>query len=291
MTIDTSCRVRVVDFQSTWLQDRAREMRLDVSPVSNGLSMVSLQPRRIHRKVWEFAAIAQVYREYRDEYNWRCRQTNLPPSLFRSLGFGCGLEPLPAWLAAHGSHVSASDAPDDKANWTGTGQRSTRLADLPWKGICTPEQCSRIQFQQVDMDEIPSVLLSGDFDFTWSCGSFEHIGGIEAGLEFFCQQMKALKLGGIAAHTTEFNPFATSDNETLDTPDLCLFRESDLRRLETMLAAQGDRLWRLDLDPGTMDADSIVDVPPYTGDVHLSIKVGNWTTTSVLLVAERGGVG
>lgn len=275
--IETSRRIRAVDFQSAWLQDRAREMCLDVSPVSNGLGMVSLLPGRMHRKVWEFAVIAQVFYE-----RFIDRTTD-------SLGFGVGLEPLPAWLAAHGAHVCATDAPDDTANWTGTGQRSTRLADLPWSGICSPEQALNIQFQQVDMNHIPAYLLSSDFDFTWSCGSFEHIGGVESGLEFFCQQMRALKPGGIAAHTTEFNPFSTVNDPTLDTPDLCLFRESDLRHLGRRLKAQGDRLWKLDLDPGMTNADSIVDVPPHTGDVHLSIKVGGWTTTSVLLVAERGG--
>lgn len=270
--ITTSCRVRAVDFENQWLQDRAREMCLDVLPVSNGIGLVST--KRMHRKVWEFATIAQVYYDQFKGKSAKC------------LGFGCGKEPLPAWLASYTSSVVATDGPDDTANWTKTNQRSVNVIDLPWQGICQPEDIDRVEFRQVDMNAIPDDLLQGQFNFTWSCGSFEHIGGIDASLAFFCRQMQTLKPGGIAAHTTEFNPI--DSDETLNEPNLCLFRERDLRRLESMLAAQGDHLWSLDLCPGETELDTIVDVPPYTSDIHLSIKIGNWTTTSVLLVAERG---
>jgi len=271
--ITTSCRVRAVDFDQQWLRDRAQEMCLDVSPVSNGLGVVST--KRMHRKVWEFAAIAQVYHEKFAGFSTK------------SLGFGCGLEPLPAWLANQHSRVIATDAPHDNAGWSDSNQRSSGLNDLPWMGICRSDYfADNVNFHQVDMNNIPDDLLRGQFDFTWSCGSFEHIGGIDASLSFFCQQMKALKPGGIAAHTTEFNPRDT--DRTLNEPNLCLFRARDLRRLDEMLHAQGDRLWTLDLEPGETETDKVIDYPPYKGDVHLSIDVGGWTTTSVLLVAERG---
>lgn len=269
-TVNTSRRIRAVDFDQSWLRDRAQEMHMDGG----------FFPYRMHRKVWEFAAIAQVYL---DRFGKRDSDSSVS-----CLGFGCGKEPLPAWVASCGAFVLATDAPDDKANWSETNQRSCGLADLPYQDICSQdEMLHRVSFRSMDMNALPDGLLRGEFDFTWSCGSFEHIGGIEASLSFFCQQIKALRLGGIAAHTTEFNPFDT--DATLDESNLCLFRERDLLRLESMLAAQGDRLWPLDLGPGKMEADEITDVPPYTNDVHLSIKVGHWTTTSVLLVAERGG--
>lgn len=260
--INTSRRIRAVDFDQKWMHDRARELCC---------------PERIHRKIWEFAAICQV---------WVGRFGHLRRPV-KCLGFGCGKEPIPAWLANRHSKVIVTDAPYDNANWTDTNQRAVNLNELPWLGICRSDLfADNIDFRQVDMNHIPDDLLQGQFDFTWSCGSFEHIGGIDASIAFFCQQMQTLKPGGIAAHTTEFNPI--DSDETLDESNLCLFRERDLRRLELALTAQGDRLWPLDLVSGTTEADEIVDVSPYENDVHLSIKVGDWTTTSVLLVAEKG---
>lgn len=255
-----SPRVRAADFASDWLPARAAEIR---------------ETPRLHRKVWEFAVIEQVYHE-------------TIGSGGSALGFGCGREPIPAWLAGRGCRVLATDlAAEEAGDWVPSGQHSGGLADLPFEGICERGRLEElVRYESLDMRRIPDRLLRGAFDFTWSCGSFEHIGGIEAGLQFFLRQMNCLKPGGIAAHTTEFN-FA-SNAKTIEAHNLVLFRRRDLEDLARRLAAQGDALWPLDLEPGTEPADAYVDPYPYEGEVHLSLAINQHVSTSVLLVARRG---
>lgn len=294
--ISTSRRVRMVDFYSDWLKGRAREMHL-AKTIGNPYRSADGQSDTCdcedctttipaHRKIWEYCAIAQVFME-------RVAPRGLNAA---ALGFGCGNEPLPAWMTDHNVHsmpyeVIATDGPLDPA-WTSTGQHASNRAD------------DGSAFHTVDMRYLSSDLLGGCFDFTWSCSSMEHIGGIEAGITFFCEQMKALRRGGVAAHTTEFNPDSVlswkpgdlqiiQGSLTLDAANLCLFRASDLLELERRLALQGDKLWALDLAPGTLPEDLYIDSEPYDPSAisHLNISIcgGQWQTTSVLLVAERGG--
>lgn len=262
-----SRRVLARDFSTQWCRERCSEL--------------NQSPAVMHRKIWEFAAICQVFNE---------NFANLSEKLTKSLGFGCGKEPIPAWLAAQGSRVLATDAPHDNANWTSSGQRAAMIDDIPWRGICKQEDCAKnLWFSFVDMNLIPEELLEGKFDFTWSCGSFEHIGGIDASLNFFCRQMKALKPGGIAAHTTEYN-FGSND-ATINAQDLVLFRSQDLERLSEMLSAQGDKLYALDLSGGDLPEDRIVDEPPYISPVHLALRINQvHVSTSIILIAERGGI-
>jgi len=258
--LQRSSRVRAKDFSSDWLPSRLKEINEGV---------------RMHRKLWEFAVIQQVYLE-------------TIGSGGSAIGFGCGREPIPAWLANRACRVLATDlAVEDAKDWTPSGQHSSAFADLPFEGICDEARLRElVNFAPVNMNEIPDHLLRGEFDFTWSCGSFEHIGGIEAGLQFFLQQMRCLKPGGVAAHTTEFN-FA-NDANTINALNLVLFRRRDLELLGQMLANQGDTMWPLDLTPGQLPADLHVDPYPYSGEYHLSLIINDHVSTSVLLVARRG---
>jgi len=258
--LSRSSRVRAVDFESDWMKARVPEL---------GESM------RLHRKLWEFAIIAEVYAE-------TVGRGGL------ALGFGCGREPLPAWLANRGCRVVASDQGEDTAtDWTASNQHSRGLADLPFQGICEERKFrGLVTYTPMDMNRIPDQYRSGLFDFTWSAGSFEHIGGIEAGIRFFLKQMECLKPGGMAVHTTEFN-FA-SDETTIESHNLVLFRRRDLHDLERRVIAQGDTFWSLDLEPGNTDADRYVDPWPYKSETHLSLAIADHVSTSVLLVARRG---
>lgn len=206
--ITRSQRVRAEDFDTDWFKERARELGQEVG--------------RYHRKIWEFAVIAQVFKDHVLKPavdNWH--HTAATPSL-RALGFGCGKEPIPKWLAQSMVSVIATDAPDDNPAWTETDQRTHSLEDL---GLDNDNQL--VSFREVDMNSIPDDLLQGEFDFTWSCGSFEHIGGIDKSLEFFRNQMRCLKPGGIACHTTELN-VDLSAMTTLESDNLVLFRAWDL---------------------------------------------------------------
>lgn len=251
--ITRSQRVRAADFDAEWFKSRAIELGQEVG--------------RYHRKIWEYAVIAQVYRER----IWQLRE--YPP---RVLGFGCGTEPLPNWFFDHGAVVTATDGPIKPA-WTDTNQHASRLGN----------------YHEVDMNSIPDDLLDGSFDFTWSCGSFEHIGGIDQSIEFFRNQMRCLKPGGIACHTTEFNFHSSrgfgGNDPTIDSSDLVLFRRRDLATLAGRLWAQGDVLWLPDFEPGTSAADHYIDIEPYDrGSFHLSLRIGGHVTTSIVLIATRG---
>jgi cyclopropane fatty-acyl-phospholipid synthase-like methyltransferase len=209
------------------------------------------------------------------------QNSKLEPRL-RALGFGCGKEPIPKWLADRRVSVIATDAPGINPAWDHTNQRAHSLEDL---GI--EDDNGFVEFREVDMNSIPDDLLQGEFNFTWSCGSFEHIGGISKSLEFFCKQMRCLRPGGIACHTTELNT-DLSARETIDSDNLVLFRSFDIATLAGMLWQQGDRLWYPDFRQGDTEIDLFVDSPPYTAPYHLNISVGRFTSTSIVLIATRG---
>lgn len=258
--ITCSTRVRAADFSSEWLPERIREINHQV---------------RLHRKLWEFGVIQQVYAE-------------TIGSGGAAIGFGCGREPIPAWLANRGCRVLATDqAVEDAGDWTPSGQHSGASTDLSHVGICDEQRLRElVRFEAADMRNISEPLRRGEFDFSWSAGSFEHVGGIQAGLDFFLQQMQCLRPGGIAAHTTEYN-FA-SNEATVEANNLVLFRRRDLERLAHLLAAQGDELWPFDLEPGDQPADQYIDPYPYKGEYHLNLAINGHVSTSILLVAQRG---
>lgn len=254
----TSRRVLAHDFKERWYLDRCAELHQS--------------PEIMHRKAWEFVAIAQVFEDhFAKKSNVKC------------LGFGVGLEPLASYFASKGAAVLATDRPE-MGPWN--GQYARFKGDIYHADIVDEVTFrENVSFLPVDMANIPDKLLQSEFDFAWSCGSFEHIGGLEASLAFFCHQMRALKPGGIAAHTTEYN--FGSDDVTINAPDLVLFRKQDLLRLDEMLSLQGDRLFDLDLRGGEMPEDTIIDNPPYTNPVHLNLRInGAHASTSIILIAQ-----
>lgn len=250
-------RVIAADFEQPWFQSRVRELR---------------SAFKLHRKLWEHASIAQAFHD-------RIYSGG------KVLGFGVGKEPLPAWFAARGAHVVATDRPDPGV-WL-TQQHARGLDELRREGICDDETFrERVTYAPADMRNLPDELCRGEFDMTWSSSCFEHLGSINAGLDFFCAQMRCLKQGGIAVHTTEYN--IASNSHTLEHPELVVFRRVDFERLEARLRAQGDCLWPITLTGGDSPADQYVDREPFQTEPHLNIHLGGHTFTSVLLIAMRG---
>ena len=186
-------------------------------------------------------------------------------------------------MVAKRTEVVATDRPD-KGVWLDR-QHSAGFDELRREGICEEDVFQRrASYQPVDMRNISSDL--SDFDFTWSASCFEHLAGVQAGLGFFLKQMQCLRPGGIAVHTTEY---VWNDNErTLDTPNLCFFRQRDLLELTQRMAKQGDRLWGIDLTPGMSALDKHIDQPPYGPEPHLNLQMGPFKFTSVLLIGMRG---
>lgn len=240
------------------------------------VSLIKLTPS-FHRKQWEFGYILHHLLE---------RGVITPEA--RGLGFGVGMELLPAAFARMGSHIVASDAPPEiskEALWAATDQHSLSIDDLPNPGICDSDEFRRlVSYRPVDMNAIDDDLT--DFDFCWSACCFEHLGSIRHGLDFVKNSVEqCLAPGGIAVHTTELN--LSSNHDTVESPHLSLFRRSDLQGLIDDLRADGHTVSDLIVAPDSHYLDQYVDVPPYSGDLHLKLELAGFVTTSVGLVIQK----
>ncbi|TAN25331.1 MAG: SAM-dependent methyltransferase [Actinomycetota bacterium] len=204
----------------------------------------------------------------------------------KGLGFGVGKEPLVSLFASLGCTIVATDQSFDSAQsagWSQSNQFAGELKALNEKGLCDPALFEElVTFRTVDMRAIPQDL-SG-FDFTWSSCAFEHLGSISEGLKFVLDQMKCLRVGGIAVHTTEFN--VSSNSDTITTGPTVLFRRRDIEDLARHLRHQGN-LINLDFTLGATEADLHVDSPPWSG-THLRLKHDGYTITSFGLVIQKG---
>ena len=233
------------------------------------------KPLVMHRKMWEWLFISAVLAE----------RGMLRPGR-RGLGFGVGREPLVALFAAQGAEVLATDLGPEAAataGWTATGQEyAGGILRLNDHGLCEPGAFHRrVTFRPVDMNDIPEDL--GDFDFAWSSCAFEHLGSIGAGADFVVEQMRCLRPGGVAVHTTELN--VSSNDRTVEEGGTVLYRRKDIEALADRLRREGHEV-DLDLREGAAPADRHVDLPPFS-DTHLRTALGGFTTTSFALVASK----
>ena len=232
------------------------------------------------RKYWEFCYVLQAVSE-----KGALKEGNT------GLGFGVGLEPLSAAFVNKGCRITATDLALDEAiekGWAGADsmtQHSQQLEDMNKAGICDPETFRKnCSFRVVDMNHIPNDLQ--DFDFTWSSCCLEHLGSIEAGLQFVKNSLKCLKSGGIAVHTTEFN--LSSAVETVDNHDTVLFRKLDILRLISDLETEGHTVSPVTFNSGIQPEDCYVDVPPYfKHDFHLKLLLGKYVTTSIGIIIQK----
>jgi len=252
------------------------ERQFCTSVYSDWCQRISM-PIILHRKVWEYYYICQALHE----------RDMLRPGR-RGLGFAVGQEPLPSVFAAMGCEIVASDLPlmDERAAaWANTNQHASTLEALNKLGLCEAEQFSRVvSFVNVDMNHIPDDLTG--FDFTWSSCSFEHCGSLEAGMRFIDQQMKCLKPGGVAVHTTEYN--VSSNEDTVTTGETVIYRRRDLEEMARRLTADGHHLEPFDFDQGCGPADRHVDESPYTGAIHLKLRLYGYVATSIGLIIRKG---
>ena len=242
-----------------------------------------------HRKVWEDCFVLQAL--------WEAGM--LAPGR-RGLGFAVGAEPLPAVMAAAGVEVLATDlsARDPRARaWIRAEQHGgdrERLfrPDLVARG----DFDARVAHRAVDMRAIPADL-DGRFDFLWSVCSFEHLGSIEAGLDFVRRAMRCLRPGGVAVHTTEFN--LDDAGPGLERGPTVLFRRRHLEALFERLAREGHAPLPMDWTAGEDALDRFVDLPPYPPAAgwplaplhdtpHLKLSVQGCVATSAGLILRAG---
>lgn len=227
-----------------------------------------------HRKYWEYYFVAKGL-----------KAAGLMREGAKGICFGAGRENLISYFARNGCLVTATDLePDEKtkAHWMNTNQHADSLADLLFPEICSSEQFfSHVNFQYADMNNIPEHLMHEQFDFIWSCCAFEHLGSIERGKQFIMNQMKCLKPGGIALHTTEFN--VMSDVLTIDHSPTVLFRKCDIEEIAQQLRNEGNII-ETDYGTGSGAIDEYVDIPPYmqdTDSLHLRLLFDKYIITSI----------
>lgn len=227
----------------------------------------------LNRKLWEYLYILNALDGY-------CGLR----APHRGLGFGVGKEQIPAIIAQRGCQLVITDyVPDPEAS---LGWEGKCLDDLMFEHLCPREIMEqRVGFRAVDMNVIPADL--GGFDFLWSCGSLEHIGGLANGLAFVRNSMDCLKPGGIAVHTTEFT--LTSETSTHDDPNICFYRRSDIEQLAQDLLAAG-HLIVLNFNRGNTVADLHVDVEPFHYGLSLAAQHANHVITSIGLIIQKDGL-
>ena len=247
-------------------------------------------PFMFHRKLWEFAYVLQAL--------WEAGM--LEPGR-RGLGFGCGREPVPSYLASRHVEVCVTDlAPEQTVGrgWQETAQHTATL-DLAFHAHLVPRDVfdRQVRLEYVDMNAIPEHLRG--FDFAWSICALEHLGSIDKGLAFIENSLATVRSGGMVVHTTEFN--FTRDDETIDNWMTVLFQRRHFQQLAERLQDQGHQVAPLDFDVGDAPMDHFIDLPPFRDDwsghlkqcwpgstPHLKLNIDGFPTTCFGLIVTKG---
>jgi SAM-dependent methyltransferase len=230
----------------------------------------------MHRKIWEWCFICEALKIY----------GFLTPGK-TGLGFAVGQEPLVSVFTAYGATVLATDLDTQAAagkGWVETAQHADNKAQLNQRGLCSRAEFERLaSFEFSDMTDIPDSYADR-FDFTWSACAFEHLGSLDAGMDFVLNSMKTLRPGGLAVHTTEFN--VSSEEATVDFGETVIYRRKDIEKLISLLKREGYGI-EMDWSYGKMPLDYFVDIPPYSHNPHLKLRLCGYTVTSVGLIIKN----
>jgi hypothetical protein len=249
------------DWYTDWFQRWCHEMN---------------DPIRFHRKQWEFVYVMQAL--------W---ERNCIKAGRKGLVFAVGSEPGPSVFANYGVDVVATDIFPEQGQekgWVNGDQLCFGIESLNKRGLTDDATLRKhVTYRAVDMNDIPGDLKG--FDFNWSSCSFEHLGSIDKGLKFLKNQLKTLKPGGWAVHTTEFN--ISSNDKTLDNCDTVIFRMRDLEKLARELRSQGHFVEELDYSLGGLPQDFQVDTFPHSEDVHLKLQLNEFVVTSIGLIIQK----
>ncbi len=229
-----------------------------------------------HRKQWEFVYVMQALWER------ECIQKGN-----RGLVFAVGSEPGPSIFANYGCDILATDIFPEKGTekgWTAADQLCFGIESLNKRGLCDDNTLKEyVAYRPVDMNDIPPDLTG--FDFNWSSCSFEHLGSIEKGISFLMNQLKTLKPGGWAVHTTEYN--ISSDDETIETGDTVVFRKKDIDKVVAALRKRGHFVEELDYSLGAEPEDFQVDFSPHKQKIHLKLQLDKYIVTSIGLIIRK----
>lgn len=268
----TSQLCKYTDFKTPWFDKWKKRLKFEDHDSA-------FLPKNIqfHRKAWEFAIIPQVLEE----------RGKLDGEDVRGVGFAVGREILPSYFASRKIRITATDAPSSDANsaaWGETSQHSSEREHLYYPNLVERKVFDKqVKFKPVDMRNIKGLKLKS-FDFVWSACSFEHLGTLDAGLDFVVKSCELLKPGGIAVHTTEFN--LTSNDDTIKEGMFVIYRKQDLEKLDRMLRLKGFAMEIINLDAGVHEHDRLFDTHPYytSGRQHVKLDLAGHVATSCVIV-------
>ena len=245
-------------------------------------------PVVFHRKIWELCFVLQSF------YDHGCMEPGM-----RGLGFGCGTEPLPSYLAKQGISVTVTDqAPEaaSRGGWVQSGQHASVADQAFMPHLVDRETFDRqVALRYVDMNDIPDDLAG--YDFCWSICALEHLGSIEKGLRFVENSLKTLRPGGLSVHTTEFN--IREDGPTVDNWPSVAFQRRHIEKMVARLRAKGHKIAPFDYSLGTGPLDRFIDLPPYHHSLpenvgawlgppaHLKIALDGFVVTCIGFVIEK----
>lgn len=233
-----------------------------------------------HRKHWEWVFIHVT----------ADRHGLLEPGR-SALGFGVGTEPLVSAFAARGVGVVATDQPAESAGaWASSNQHASERTALWRERVCDRSVFEQlVSFRAVDMTDLPDDL--GVHDLVWSSCCFEHLGSPQAGIEFVRRSMQFVRPGGIAVHTTEFDPSRfrplKESGSVADGHYVVFYRRREISELILRLREDGFEVemdWRVSR---RHPMERKVDRPPYTHDPHLRVEMAGRVVTSIGLVVRR----
>ncbi|HEY6064281.1 MAG TPA: hypothetical protein VIV35_11765 [Chitinophagaceae bacterium] len=231
---------------------------------------------KFHRKQWEFVYVMQALWER------GCIEKGK-----KGLVFAVGTEPGPSIFANYGCDILATDIFPEKGmekGWTNADQLCFGIESLNTRGLCVEKTLrEHIAYRPVDMNHIPDDLKN--FDFNWSSCSFEHLGSIEKGINFLMNQLKTLKPGGWAVHTTEYN--ISSDDKTIENGDTVVFRKKDIDYVVAELRKKGHFVEELDYSLGAEPEDFQVDFIPHQQKIHLKLQLDKYVVTSIGLIIRK----
>lgn len=249
-------------------------------------------PVVFHRKIWEYCFVMQCLYE----------SDMLQPGR-RGLGFGCGEEPTPSYLASKGIDVTATDLPPEMAaggGWIETRQHMSALDKVYYPHLVGRDLFDRhVWLDYVDMNAIPDRLRG--YDFCWSICALEHLGSIEKGLAFIENTLETLRPGGVSVHTTEFN--IRDDGPTIDNWPTVAFQRKHMEAISERLRAKGHIVTPFDYALGDKPLDKFVDLPPWShnmpadmqawlGDtLHLKLAYDGIIVTCIGLKVQKGPAG
>jgi hypothetical protein len=253
------CKAR--DLRADWYKRWCNELR---------------EEPKFHRKQWEFVYVMQALWER------GCIKKGK-----RGLVFAVGTEPGPSIFAKYGCRIVATDIFPEKGKemgWTDADQLCFGMESLNTRGLCDEQTLLElVTYRPVDMNLIPDDLKN--FDFNWSSCSFEHLGSIEKGINFLMNQLKTLKPGGWAVHTTEYN--ISSDEDTIETGDTVVFRKKDIDQVVAALRKRGHFVEEIDFSSGADPEDLQVDYLPHQQKIHLKLQLDKYVVTSIGLIIRK----